>query len=207
MSSSVKARETQPSQSSPPGCYRDVQPGDAEVRFPAPTRGSVPGQNTNASTKTNHRRICLLNNVSIARGGGSHPFAMRKQLLIFSVFEEGESWLSAVMYQESSSKLRLFSFWRFQWCWPRAKSSALWIPNKAASSPKVLLSVQFNKETKNFRAKITLSLICLCTALDFLNLCIGLCWEKAGNIWNSGVVTMKLKRNFMFEFPVEKTNA
>lgn len=74
-----------------PCCHRDVQPGDIEVHSPAPARGLVPGQNTNASSKTNHQIIHLSNNVSMARGAGLHPFAMHKQLLIFSVFEEGES--------------------------------------------------------------------------------------------------------------------
>jgi len=87
----------------------DVQPGDAEVRFPAPTRGSVPGQNNSAFSKINQQIISLLNNVSMARGTGSHPFAMRKQLLVFSVFEDRESWLLALMYRESRPKLHLFS--------------------------------------------------------------------------------------------------
>lgn len=74
-----------------PCCHRDVQPGDIEVHSSASARGFVPGQNTNASSKTNHQIIHLSNNVSMARGAGLHPFAMHKQLLIFSVFEEGES--------------------------------------------------------------------------------------------------------------------
>lgn len=74
-----------------PCCHRDGQPGDVEVHSPAPTRGSVPGQNTNASSKTGPQIIHLSNNVSMARGAGLHPFEMPEQLLLFSVFEEGES--------------------------------------------------------------------------------------------------------------------
>lgn len=92
MSLSFKAGETQLSRSSPAGCCREAQPGDAEVHFPAPAGGSVPGQNTNASSKGNHRTICLLNNAPMARGTGLHPFAMCKQFLVFSVVEEGEEW-------------------------------------------------------------------------------------------------------------------
>lgn len=98
-----------PSWLSPPGCYRDVQAGDAMGRFPAPTTGSAPGQSTNASSKINHQKTCLFNNESMARGTTSHPFAMRKQHLIFSVFEKGDSGLIVLMCQESESKLCLLS--------------------------------------------------------------------------------------------------
>lgn len=72
-------------------CHREGQPGDVEVHSPAPATGLIPGQNTNASSKSNHQIIRLSQNVSMARGAGSPPFAMRKQLLLFSVFKEGES--------------------------------------------------------------------------------------------------------------------
>lgn len=105
MPSLFKAWETQPSWSSPPDYYRDIQTDDAEGCFLAPTTGSVPGQ----STKINHQKICLLNNVSTARRTASHPFEMRKRHVIFSVFEKGDSWLIALMCQESEPKLCLFS--------------------------------------------------------------------------------------------------
>lgn len=72
-------------------CHRDGQPGDVEVHSSAPTRGLVPGHNTNASSQTNHQIIRLSNNMLMARGAGLQPFVMHKQLLIFSVVEEGES--------------------------------------------------------------------------------------------------------------------
>lgn len=78
-------------------CHREEQSGDVEVHS---CQRLIPGQNTNASSKSNHQIIRCSQNVSMARGAGSHPFAMRKQLLIFSVFEEGQSRLLALTYQE-----------------------------------------------------------------------------------------------------------
>lgn len=80
------------------GTYTQVMLRDVSLLLP---EAQVPGQNANASSKTNHQIICLLNNVSMGRGTGSHPFAMHKH--------------SALL---------------------------------------VLLSVQFNKETKNFGVEV-----------------------------------------------------
>lgn len=82
----------------------------------------VPGQNTKAFSETNNQIICLLNNVSMARGTCLHSFVMCKKLLVFSIYEEGESWLLAMMYQESGLSSIYFPLWRFQWFWLSSKS-------------------------------------------------------------------------------------
>lgn len=83
--------------------------------------------------------------------------------------------------------------------------------NNAAYFPNfffmLLLWVLFNKETKNLPVKITFSLIFLYTTFCYWfskPMHKVLSRKTRRNIWNSGVVKMKLKRNFMFEFTVEQ---
>lgn len=69
----------------------------------------------------------------------------------------------------------------------------------------LLLWVLFNKEKRNLQVKITFSLICLCTWFSKPMHKV-LSGKSRRNIWNSEVVRMKLKRNFVFEFTVGQKN-
>lgn len=124
MLSSFKAEEMQPSQSSPAGCCRDAQPGDAEVRSlllpEAQSQVKTPMPLAKVTTEQfaswimrqwQEEQVCT-------------PLRCVSSSWYFLYLRRGKSGLLALMYQESWSKL-YFPLWRFQWCRLSAKSSAI----------------------------------------------------------------------------------